>query len=68
MDLAVVVLLLGCLWPVASLLDLSRMGEALLLLGGSLVASGWLAWRVRRTLQRVAAQRPDRDTGPGEAP
>lgn len=60
MDLAVVLLLLACLWFVVSVADLSRLGEVVVLLTGSVLACGWLVWRTRRALRRI------RDTA-GEA-
>ncbi len=56
MDLAVVLLLLGCLWFLVAVMDLSRAGEVAVLLGGALAACGWLIWRTRRALERVRGQ------------
>ncbi len=53
LDLGLVVLFLICLWLGLGLADLSRGMEFLLLLGGSVTASLWLAWRTRRALIRA---------------
>lgn len=65
MDLAVVLLVLGCLWFLVMATDLSRVGEVVVLLGGSVAACGWLIWRTRRAVNRAARHRgdPERDDG-----
>lgn len=65
MDLAVVLLVLGCLWFLVVVADLSRIGEVVVLLGGSLAACGWLVWRTRRAMNRVVRDLngPERDDG-----
>ncbi len=65
MDLAVVLLVLGCLWFLVIVADLSRVGEVVVLLGGSVTACGWLVWRTRRAVSRVVRNRggPERDNG-----
>ena len=61
MDLAVVLLVLGCLWFLVMAADLPRLGEVAVLLGGSLMACGWLVWRTRRAVARVGQVVQDRD-------
>ncbi|WP_139209155.1 hypothetical protein [Aquisalimonas asiatica] len=53
MDLAVVLLLLACLWFVVAVAELSRSGEVIVLLSGSLLACGWLVWRTQRAVRRI---------------
>lgn len=48
-----VLLLLGCLWFVVSVAELSRPGEVAVLLTGSVLACGWLVWRTRRAVRRI---------------
>ncbi len=57
LDLALVVLFLICLWLGIGLVGLSRLVEFGLLLGGSVAASLWLAWRTRRALIRAQLER-----------
>ncbi|MCC5858149.1 MAG: hypothetical protein JJT90_08340 [Ectothiorhodospiraceae bacterium] len=57
LDLALVVLFLICLWLGLGLAGLSRAVELGLLLGGSVAASLWLAWRTRRALIRAQLER-----------
>lgn len=56
MDLAVVLLLLACLWFMVAASGLSAIGEIAALLGGGLAASGWLMWRTRRALARACGE------------
>ncbi|WP_290648061.1 hypothetical protein [Aquisalimonas sp.] len=53
MDLAVVVLLLACLWFIVAVADLSRAGEVAALLGGSVLICGWLVWRTQAAMRRI---------------
>lgn len=55
MDLAVVVLLLVCLWFLVAAAGWPAAYEAGALLGGSAAACGWLVLRTRRALARARA-------------
>ena len=54
-DLAAVLLLLACQWFAVMIAPLPRVVEPLVLLLGAVLVCGWLAWRIRRTLRRLAA-------------
>lgn len=55
MDLAVVVLVLVCLWFLVAAAGWPAAYEAAALLGGSMTACGWLVLRTRRVLARAQA-------------
>lgn len=66
LDLAVLLLALGCLWFAVVIATLPRWAEFLLLFGGSSLGALWLVWRTRRALVRARTQldREESDVGP----
>lgn len=56
LDLAVILLLLMCLWFAVSIAPLPARLELPLLFSGSAAGGLWLAWRTRRALARARAE------------
>lgn len=56
LDLAVLLLVLLCLWFAVSISPLPTSLELPVLFAGSLAGALWLIWRTRRALARVRAE------------
>lgn len=59
LDLAVLLLMLLCLWFGVSIAPLPARMEPVVLFGGSGIGALWLVWRTRRALARIESGAAD---------